>query len=89
MAYLVEVAPAAERQIKKLTKAVQRQALAAIQELAQNPRPGGARALQGNLKGLLRIEFGPKKDYRIVYQVRDDVLTVLVVKVADRKQVYK
>jgi mRNA-degrading endonuclease RelE of RelBE toxin-antitoxin system len=32
---------------------------------------------------------GPGKDYRVIYQIRDEVLLVLVVRVGDRKEVYR
>jgi mRNA interferase RelE/StbE len=38
---------------------------------------------------LYRIYAGPGKNYRVVYQIQDDVLLVLVVKVGDRKEVYR
>ena len=38
---------------------------------------------------LYRIYVGPGKNYRAIYQIRDEVLLVLVVKVGDRKQVYR
>jgi mRNA-degrading endonuclease RelE of RelBE toxin-antitoxin system len=38
---------------------------------------------------LYRIYVGPGKNYRAIYQIRDETLFVLVVKVGDRKQVYR
>lgn len=38
---------------------------------------------------LYRIYVGPGKNYRAIYQIRDEVLVVLVVKVGDRKDVYR
>jgi mRNA interferase RelE/StbE len=38
---------------------------------------------------LYRVYVGPGKNYRVIYQIRDDVLLVLVVKVGDRKEVYR
>ena len=38
---------------------------------------------------LYRIYVGPGKNYRAIYQIRDEVLLVLVVKVGDRKEVYR
>jgi len=53
--------------------------------LAINPRPKGVKKLTG-LDSLYRIRTG---DYRIVYQVRDDRLIVLVVRIGHRKDVYR
>jgi mRNA interferase RelE/StbE len=38
---------------------------------------------------LYRVYVGPKKNYRAVYQIQDERLLVLVVKVGDRKEVYR
>jgi len=38
---------------------------------------------------LYRVCVGPGKNYRVIYQIRDEVLLVLVVKVGDRKEVYR
>lgn len=38
---------------------------------------------------LYRVYVGPGKDYRAIYQIRDDVLLVLVVRVGNRKKVYR
>jgi mRNA interferase RelE/StbE len=38
---------------------------------------------------LYRVYVGPGKNYRAIYQIRDEVLLVLIVKVGDRKQVYR
>ncbi len=53
--------------------------------LAANPRPKGVKKLTG-LDNLYRIRAG---DYRIVYQIRDDRLIVLVVRIGHRKDVYR
>ena len=38
---------------------------------------------------LYRAYVGPGKNYRVIYQIRDEALLVLVVKVGDRKEVYR
>jgi len=58
--------------------------LARIQALAENPRPPGCEKLSGLPR--YRIRQGV---YRIVYEIRDDVLRVLVVKVGHRRDVYR
>ncbi len=40
-------------------------------------------------KKLYRLKVGPGKNYRAIYQIQDERLVVLVVKVGDRKQVYR
>ena len=56
-----------------------------IDELAENPRPAGLKKLKGPA-GFLRIRVG---DYRVIYCVHDDVLIVLVVRIAHRREAYR
>ena len=84
--YAVYLKPAAERALKKVKDDTARRRLVkAINGLTTNPRPPGASAIQGG-DGLLRIRAG---DYRILYTVNDDVLTVLVVTIGHRRDVYQ
>jgi len=85
VAYRVEIAPAARRQIKRLKKAVQERIISSVDALGEEPRPAGIKKLSG-AKELYRVREG---DYRIIYQVQDEVLLVLVVKVGHRRDVYR
>ena len=85
MSYRIEVAPAAVRQLRKLDRGAQRRVQAAIELLAGEPRPSGARKLVGG-DGEWRIRAG---DYRIVYEIHDNVLLVLVVAVGHRRDIYE
>lgn len=84
MSYRVEVAPAAVRQLRKLDRAAQWRIQAAIELLAGEPRPSGARKLVAG-GGEWRVRTG---DYRMVYEINDDVLLVLVVAVGHRRDIY-
>lgn len=55
--------------------------LAAIDSLADNPRPPGAEKLSG--RELWRIRQG---NYRILYEIHDGILTVIVIKVGHRRE---
>jgi mRNA interferase RelE/StbE len=55
------------------------------EQLGGDPRPRGARKLEGGA-GELRVRVG---DYRIVYEVDDEALRVLVLRVAHRREVYR
>ena len=55
-----------------------------IKRLAQNPYPNDAIRLKGRLEYRLR-----QGDYRILYVVEDDIVTVFVIKVGHRKNVHK
>ena len=58
---------------------------AAIVTLASNPRPHGCVKLSG-VDNLWRVRV---RDYRVVYTIADDRLVVTVVKIGDRKDVYR
>lgn len=75
----------AERSLRRVDRPVQRRLLDAIAALEVDPRPHGAKALQGP-EGLLRIRVG---DYRVVYRVEDDELVVLVIALGHRREVYR
>ena len=81
--YRIELRPGAARSLRKLDPQVRRRVQGAIALLAQDPRPPGARALQG--RPGLRVRVG---DYRIIYTVKDDVLLVVVVRLGHRCDVY-
>lgn len=75
----------ARREIGKLTESARAAVQFAIDGLAVDPRPPGARELAGS-PVRYRIRVG---DYRVIYEVRDETLLILVVKVGHRRNVYK
>ena len=85
MTYRVQVAPAAVRQLRKLDGTALRRVQAAIELLAEEPRPSGARKLVGG-DGEWRVRTG---DYRIVYEINDGVLLVLVVAEGHRREIHQ
>jgi len=84
MTYRVELTSAAARQVRKLPRPARDRIVSAVADLADEPRPHGARKLVGE-QTAWRIRIG---DYRVIYDVRDDVLTVTVVRAAHRREVY-
>jgi mRNA interferase RelE/StbE len=85
MAYSILLAPPAERQLKALAPPVQKRIVKRLKSLQNNPRPQGVKKLAGE-DDLYRIREG---DYRIIYTIQDKDLVVLVVKIGDRKEVYR
>jgi mRNA interferase RelE/StbE len=83
--YSVVLAPAAERQLRKLDAVGRRRVQAAIDLLATEPRPPAARQLVGGA-GEWRVRTG---DFRIIYEIQDQHLLVLVIKVGHRRDVYE
>jgi mRNA interferase RelE/StbE len=85
MAYSILFAPPAERQLKALAEPIQKRIVKRLRTLKENPRPQGVKKLAGE-ENLYRIREG---DYRIIYTIQDKELIVLVVKIGDRKGVYR
>ncbi len=85
MTYAIEVLPAAERDLRKVHPQMRARIRGAVLKLAADPRPPGARALKDR-PGYLRVRVG---DYRIIYTIEDDVLRVVVVRVGNRRDVYR
>jgi mRNA interferase RelE/StbE len=84
-AYRVVLTPAAERQFAKLSLQVREMIAAVLVTLARNPRPPGCVKLAG-AEDLWRIRV---RQYRIIYQLLDDELLVVVVNIGDRNEVYR
>jgi mRNA interferase RelE/StbE len=84
VSYRVEFRPRAAKQLKELPKNVRSTVARVIDALAENPRPQGAVQLKGT--GFLRVRV---RDYRVIYEVVDDRLLVLVVRLGHRRDVYR
>ena len=83
--YAVELKPQAAKFIAAQPKKIQHQLIAHIEALAVNPRPAGSKLLYTQEK-LYRIRSG---DYRIIYQIQDKKLLVVIIRVGDRKDIYR
>ncbi|MCL2802616.1 MAG: type II toxin-antitoxin system RelE/ParE family toxin [Micrococcales bacterium] len=84
MNYRVKLTGRAQRQLAKLDLAARRHVQVAIDLLATAPRPPGAIKLAG-VKGAWRVRTG---DYRVIYQIENDILVVLVIAVGHRRDIY-
>lgn len=82
--YRIELKSTVQKEIEALPKKEVARLIAKIAALAENPRPVDAVKLAG--RAAYRVRVG---NYRIVYEIKDDVLIVYVVKVGDRKDVYR
>jgi mRNA interferase RelE/StbE len=81
----VVLTPAAERQFARLSLQAREMIAAALVALARNPRPPACLKLAG-AEDLWRIRV---RQYRIIYQLLDDELLVVVVNIGDRNEVYR
>ena len=85
--YRTELKPAALRDLNKLPGEAIRRITAAIDALALEPRPSGVKKLQGKGRQVFyRLRVG---EYRVIYQVHDDAVLVLVIRIGDRKEIYR
>lgn len=94
MTYRITLAPSAARQLRKLDPQARRRIQAALERrriqaalelLAVDPRPPAATQLVGG-SGEWRVRTG---NYRIVYQIEEDRLLVLVLRLGHRREVYR
>jgi mRNA interferase RelE/StbE len=86
--YRLKFTPAALRELEKLDSFIRRKVFSDIVKLAGDPRPPGVQMLESKDK-LYRLHIGPGKNFRVVYEIHDAVLLVLVVRIGDRKEVYR
>ena len=75
----------AERDLRQLSAEMFQRVVAAIQTLANDPRPSGCKKLTGS-KNDWRIRVG---DYRVLYEIGDRVKVVRVMRVRHRRDVYR
>ncbi len=83
--YEVRIAKRAAKSLVSLERRDQQRVRAAIELLAEDPRPPACVAMRGE-DSVYRVRVG---DYRIVYEVRDEVLLIQVVRVGHRREVYR
>ena len=82
--YTIEFTPAAARAFRKLSFETQNRLGKVLDRLSSNPLPNGVKKLSGE-ENLFRVRVG---DYRIVYQMKSKELTVLIVRMGHRREVY-
>ncbi len=84
MSFSIRIKGSAAKELERVAKPNRARIIEAIDRLAENPFLGNA--LKGELRGLRRLRVG---DYRVLYEVQDDALLVLVVRIAHRRDVYR
>ena len=82
--YSVLIKRSAAKELERLPDRIRRQIVTRISALAAQPRPAGCEKLTG--EDLYRIREG---DYRIVYSIADRELIVHVIRIANRRDVYR
>jgi len=82
--YELKFTPAATRNWRKLSLAVQQQIAPHLDRLSSEPRPPGVKKLKG-FQNLYRSRSG---DYRVIYEIEDSSKTIWITKIMDRKNEY-
>lgn len=84
MTYTVRIASSARRQIRKLPRDGQERVASVLVLLADEPRPPASKKLTG--REAWRVRTG---NWRVIYEIHDDELLVMVVAAGDRRGVYR
>jgi mRNA interferase RelE/StbE len=85
VSYTIEFTAAAHKDLAKLAKGIRSRVDATLMILKTNPRPPGAKKLQGQWRSYYRVRVG---DFRIIYAIEDAMLVICVVRIRDRKEAY-
>lgn len=85
MSYRIEVKKAAAKSLRKIPKVDQKRIADKIDSLAENPPNPDTTKMKGN-NPFHKVRVG---DYRIVYEIHEAVLSILIVKIGHRKDIYK
>lgn len=85
MAYTVELSDHAKRDLAALSPDIQIRIVKALRKLEGNPRPSGIKQLKGD-GSAYRLRVG---DYRALYEIHEQRLLVLVIKIGHRREVYR
>ena len=84
--YELQIKKSAAKELEAIAGKKDRQRITErILALADNPRPPGVEKLSGTNEKY-RVRQG---NFRILYEIRDDILIVIVVRIADRKEAYR
>lgn len=84
MKYSIEILRSAQKNLGKINQSDQSRIISAIHNLSHNPRPHGAGKLSG--RPVWRIRVGT---YRIIYEIHDDKVLIVVVAIGHRRDIYK
>ncbi|MFN3520195.1 MAG: type II toxin-antitoxin system RelE family toxin [Sphingomonas sp.] len=88
MAWTIEFVPAAAKELKALDRQAARRIVKTLEEriaAADDPRTLGS-ALVGEHAGYWRWRIG---DYRVIARIEDERVTILLVRMAHRREVYR
>ena len=84
ISYQIEFKDSAAKSLAKLPKKIQRRIQGVITTLATNPLPPAATKLTGRDAYRIRVS-----DYRIIYSIHENILTIVVVAVGHHREMYR
>lgn len=84
MIWTLEFEAKAKKSLKELDASMQRRIMSKLEKLKTNPRALDAIKLAGSESWRIRVG-----DYRIIYDIQDSVLIVMVIKIGHRREVYR
>lgn len=84
MTYKISILRKTQKQLAKIPASDYKKVKQAILDLAQDPRPPGSKKLKG--RPGWRIRQG---DFRVIYEIQDDQLIIIVLEVGNRRDIYK
>lgn len=85
MTYRIELTKVAARDLKSVPKPMLKRLDACILGLVDDPLPPGVKKLK-NEKALYRVRVN---DYRIIFSIEQDILTILIIRIEHRREVYR
>ena len=83
--YRIEITISAAKEFKKIPKSDRKRIADKIDSLAEKPPNPSTTKLKGN-NPFHKVRVG---DYRVIYEIQDDVLIILIVKIGHRKDIYR
>lgn len=84
MIYKIVISRTAQKQLAKINNPFFKSLIDKIELLKTDPRPPGCKKLTGREGWRIRAA-----DYRIIYEIKDDILQIIVIEIDHRKQVYR
>ncbi len=84
VSYLIQIKSSASKELKRIDKQQRLRIINAIDDLSNTPYKG--KSLKGELTGLRRIRVG---SYRVIYEVYEQQIVILILRIAHRKDIYR
>ncbi|MBW4061962.1 type II toxin-antitoxin system RelE/ParE family toxin [Candidatus Saccharibacteria bacterium] len=82
--YVIVLRTSATKELRKLPSPIRQQIIILIDSLASDPRPHGVKKMAG--VEAWRIRFG---DYRVIFSIQDTRLLIEIIKIGNRRDVYR